>query len=132
MNSRRRQTGERGTGGAPLSERRAEVQRTTTVERLETSPRVPHIGWNDLDWGPAGAGVTRGLPAPATVYFVRSCAALPANPAVVTATTESGSPVVAALARDDVRAVQFHPEKSSRSALSILRDFGSGAGEGAR
>ena len=94
-----------------------------TVERLETSLKVPHMGWNDLDWGPAGAGMARGLPAPATVYFVHSYAAVPADPAVVAATTDYGAKVVAAVARDNVWAVQFHPEKSSRVGLALLASF---------
>ena len=94
-----------------------------TVERLDTRLKVPHIGWNDLDWGPAGAGMARGLPAPATVYFVHSYAAVPDDPDVVAATTEYGGPVVAAVARDNVWAVQFHPEKSSRVGLALLAAF---------
>jgi glutamine amidotransferase len=94
-----------------------------TVERLETDLKVPHIGWNDLDWGPAGAGMARGLPAPATVYFVHSYAAVPADPSVIAATTEYGGPVVAAVARDNVWAVQFHPEKSSSVGLALLAGF---------
>ena len=89
-----------------------------TVERLQTGLKVPHIGWNDLEWGPAGAGMARGLPAPATVYFVHSYAAVPADPSVVAATTDYGGPVVAAVARDNVWAVQFHPEKSSSVGLA--------------
>ena len=84
---------------------------------------MPHIGWNDLDWGPAGAGMARGLPAPATVYFVHSYAAVPADPSVVAATTDYGAPVVAAVARDNVWAVQFHPEKSSSVGLALLAGF---------
>jgi len=94
-----------------------------TVERLQTGLKVPHIGWNDLEWGPAGAGMARGLPAPATVYFVHSYAAVPADPGVVAATTDYGGPVVAAVARDNVWAVQFHPEKSSRVGLALLAGF---------
>jgi glutamine amidotransferase len=94
-----------------------------TVERLQTGLKVPHIGWNDLDWLPAGAGMARGLPAPATVYFVHSYAAAPADPSVVAATTEYGGPVVAAVARDNVWAVQFHPEKSSSVGLALLAGF---------
>lgn len=94
-----------------------------TVERLDTGLKVPHIGWNDLDWGPAGAGMARGLPAPAIVYFVHSYAAVPADSSVVAATTEYGGPVVAAVARDNVWAVQFHPEKSSRVGLALLSAF---------
>ncbi len=94
-----------------------------TVERLETDLKVPHIGWNDLEWGPAGAGMARWVPAPATVYFVHSYAAVPADPAIVAATTDYGGTVVAAVARDNVWAVQFHPEKSSSVGLSLLAAF---------
>ena len=94
-----------------------------TVERLQTGLKVPHIGWNELEWTAAGAGMARGLPAPATVYFVHSYAAVPTDPAVVAATTEYGGPVVAAVARDNVWAVQFHPEKSSRVGLALLAAF---------
>ena len=94
-----------------------------TVERLRTGLKVPHIGWNELEWAPAGAGMARGLLAPAAVYFVHSYAALPADPAIVAASTDYGGKVVAAVARDMVWAVQFHPEKSSVVGLSLLANF---------
>lgn len=94
-----------------------------TVERLQTGLKVPHIGWNDLEWAPAGAGMARGLPAPPIVYFVHSYAAVPADPSVVAATTDYGGPVVAAVAHDNVWAVQFHPEKSSGVGLALLANF---------
>jgi glutamine amidotransferase len=94
-----------------------------TVERLRTTLKVPHIGWNDLEWRPAGGGRGRALPAPAVVYFVHSYAAVPADPGVVAATTDYGGPVVAAVARDNLWAVQFHPEKSSRVGLALLANF---------
>src|SRR5665647_783394 len=84
-----------------------------TVERLQTGLKVPHIGWNELEWAPAGAGSPRAMPAPAAVYFVHSYAALPADPSIVAASTDYGGQVVAAVARDSVWAMQFHPEKSS-------------------
>jgi glutamine amidotransferase len=94
-----------------------------TVERLHTPLKVPHIGWNELEWAAAGAGMARGLPDPAAFYFVHSYAAVPADPAVIAATTEYGASVVAAVARDNVWAVQFHPEKSSRVGLRLLANF---------
>ena len=93
------------------------------VARLQTRLKVPHIGWNTLDWEPAGAGMAGGLPAPAAVYFVHSFAAVPADATVIAATTEYGGRVVAAVARDNVWAVQFHPEKSSRVGLQLLANF---------
>ena len=94
-----------------------------TVERLRTDRKVPHIGWNDLQWAGAGAGMAAGAPDPTAVYFVHSYAALPADSTLVAATTDYGGPVVAAVAQGNVWAVQFHPEKSSRVGLHLLANF---------
>ena len=96
-----------------------------TVERLETDLKVPHIGWNDLTWTTPGAGMARGLPAPgvAVFYFVHSYAARPSDAGCVAAVSDYGGPVVAAVARDNVWAVQFHPEKSSGTGLALLANF---------
>lgn len=94
-----------------------------TVERLETGLKVPHIGWNELDWTAAGREMANGLPNGVAVYFVHSYAARPADPSIVAATTDYGGPVVAAVARGNVWAVQFHPEKSSRAGLRLLAGF---------
>lgn len=94
-----------------------------TITRLDTDLKVPQIGWNELEWTAAGAGMARGLPAPAAVYFVHSYAAVPTDPTLVAATVDYGGTVVAAVARDNVWAVQFHPEKSSRTGLRLLTNF---------
>jgi glutamine amidotransferase len=94
-----------------------------TVERLQTGLKVPHIGWNELEWAPAGAGRGPGGPPPAAGNFVDSYAALPADPAIVAASTDYGGQVVAAVARGSVWAMQFHPEKSSLVGLSLLANF---------
>jgi len=94
-----------------------------TVERLQTQLKVPHIGWNALEWREAGVGMSAGLPAPADVYFVHSYAAVPADPSVVAAVTDYGGEVVAAVAKVNVWAVQFHPEKSSHVGLRLLANW---------
>jgi glutamine amidotransferase len=94
-----------------------------TVERLETGLKVPHIGWNELRWTATGREMAGGLPDGVAVYFVHSYAARPADVGVVASTTEYGGPVVAAVARDNVWAVQFHPEKSSLAGLQLLAGF---------
>jgi glutamine amidotransferase len=120
-----------------------------TVERLQTHLKVPHIGWNALQWraaglrsgketgaiggsgtagGPATPGsMAAGLPAPAYVYFVHSYAAVPSDPSVVAAVTEYGGEVVAAVAQNNIWAVQFHPEKSSHVGLRLLASWMAGA-----
>ncbi len=102
-----------------------------TVERLEADLKVPHIGWNELAWKPVGARMARGLTA-AAVYFVHSFAARPTDENVVAAITDYGGPVVAAVARDNVWAVQFHPEKSSATGLALLANFVTVVQEGRR
>jgi len=94
-----------------------------TVERLPTDLKVPQIGWNELEWRPAGALMAAGLPVPAYVYFVHSYAARPADPGVVAAVTDYGGEVVAAVARENIWAMQFHPEKSSSVGLRLLAGF---------
>ena len=105
-----------------------------SVERLATRLKVPHIGWNELVWREAGAGMAAGLPAPAHVYFVHSFAARPADPSIVAAVTDYDGEVVAAVARGRTWAMQFHPEKSSAMGLRILGNWvamAAGGGRGA-
>jgi imidazole glycerol-phosphate synthase subunit HisH len=94
-----------------------------TVERLDTQLKVPHIGWNELLWRGAGAGMSAGLPAPAHAYFVHSYAARPSDPSILAAVTDYGGEVAAAVARGVVWAMQFHPEKSSSVGLQILGNW---------
>lgn len=82
--------------------------------------KVPHVGWNSL--APAGpARLLRGVPPAAQVYFTHSYAA-PVTEACIAVTTHSAS-FAAAVERDHVFGVQFHPEKSSDAGLRILRNF---------
>ena len=90
---------------------------STPEERL----KIPHIGWNTVDVRPA---VSPLLPAePTYFYFVHSYAVRPRDPALVAATTDYGAPFVSAIARDNVLAVQFHPEKSQGAGLALLARF---------
>jgi glutamine amidotransferase len=86
--------------------------------------KIPHVGWNTADSAPA-----RGLLSPESqhYYFVHSYAVVPADPSVVAATTEYGPRFVSAVARDNVFACQFHPEKSQRAGLALLERFVAGA-----
>jgi glutamine amidotransferase len=86
--------------------------------------KIPHVGWNTADPSPA-RGLLAG--APQHFYFVHSYAVVPADPSVVAATTEYGERFVSAVARDNVFACQFHPEKSQRAGLALLERFLAGA-----
>jgi imidazole glycerol-phosphate synthase subunit HisH len=91
------------------------------VTRLE-SPRLPHIGWNLVSFERPSA-LTEGLPEAAAFYHVHSFACRPAEPSDVVGTSEYGERFVSVVERGNVMAVQFHPEKSSRDGLALLRNF---------
>ena len=86
--------------------------------------KVPHIGWNALELtGPGRAcGLFRYTKPGDCVYFVHSYWANSPAPSVL-ATAEYGAPLTAAVGRDNVLGVQFHPEKSGAVGLDILRAF---------
>ena len=92
-----------------------------TVARLapaDPEARVPHMGWNDVV-----PIVPHPLIVPGEAYFLHSFAFEGADPAMVAATTDHGGTVTAAVARDNMIGVQFHPEKSQSYGLALLNNF---------
>lgn len=89
--------------------------------------KIPHIGWNALNF-PAGERhpLLQTVEEGACVYFVHSFYAADCDPVVI-ATAEYGAPLTAAVAKGNVMGCQFHPEKSGRVGLEILRTFCEGS-----
>mgnify|MGYP005761919961 FL=1 len=83
--------------------------------------KVPHMGWNALQFSEPRSPIFRDLSPGDHVYFVHSFHA--ANCPCVTATAEYGVTVTAAVGKDNVYGCQFHPEKSGPVGLSILKSF---------
>ncbi|WP_416336530.1 imidazole glycerol phosphate synthase subunit HisH [Dechloromonas sp. A34] len=83
--------------------------------------KVPHMGWNCLQQKPHAlwAKIADG----ARFYFVHSYCVQPADSSVVTGTAEYGIPFTCAVGRDNIFAVQFHPEKSAQDGLQLLKNF---------
>ncbi|MBL8774095.1 MAG: imidazole glycerol phosphate synthase subunit HisH [Phenylobacterium sp.] len=84
--------------------------------------KVPHMGWNTLEVVsdlPLLAGPRAGQP----VYFTHSYAMFPTDPADVAAYVDHGGRFPAAVARDNMAGVQFHPEKSQGTGLGLLAAF---------
>lgn len=97
-----------------------------TVRRFVSEPglTIPHMGWNQLEITQPNAPLWQSLPPQSWVYFVHSYYVDPVDAKVCAATVTHGSQkVTAAIARDNVMAVQFHPEKSSTTGLQILSNF---------
>lgn len=96
------------------------------VRRFRPEPdlTIPHMGWNQLEIAQPDVPIWRQLPSQPWVYFVHSYYVDPVDPQIRAATITHGSQTVtAAIARDNLMAVQFHPEKSSTSGLQILSNF---------
>jgi imidazole glycerol-phosphate synthase subunit HisH len=93
------------------------------VSYLDThGQRLPHIGWN-LVTMTRPARLTAGLGNAAAFYHVHSLVCRPADQADVVGTGEYGEAFASIVERDNVFGAQFHPEKSSRDGLALLRNF---------
>ncbi|MFQ5668011.1 MAG: imidazole glycerol phosphate synthase subunit HisH [Candidatus Binatia bacterium] len=95
------------------------------VVRFPDTPalKVPHMGWNRIrkcQNPPHLQGIDDG----SFTYFVHSYYVVPAEPSLTATTTEYGIEFTSAVARDNVFATQYHPEKSQAVGLKILANFG--------
>lgn len=108
--------GEAGLGHFAGTVRRfaRDLRDPATGERL----KVPHMGWSEIEPLHPIFGGRRGW-----FYFVHSYACVPADPSVIAARADYGGPFCAAVARDNVLAVQFHPEKSGAEGHSLLSRY---------
>lgn len=106
--------------------------RVVAIPKLATSgvaQRIPHIGWNHLvqpetarSW--RGSLIEEFEGEQPAVYFVHSFAAMPSDPALRLADTiYGGHRICAAVQRDNVMATQFHPERSGKVGLNLIRRF---------
>ena len=96
------------------------------VERFpsgQDQPKVPHIGWNEVEIAPSTA-LMAALESPTDFYFVHSYyAPLAQTKALATGICDYGVRFCAALERDNIAAVQFHPEKSQLGGMKLLETF---------
>ena len=93
-----------------------------TVDRLvpgDPRLKIPHMGWNRVAAKRSVPGIDDG----AYVYFVHSYCVVPADPSVTVLEATHGVPFCAAIARDNLFACQFHPEKSQAVGQRLLKTF---------
>jgi glutamine amidotransferase len=92
------------------------------VRRLPEGLKVPHMGWNDVRQR-SQHPIFDGIPDGAFFYFVHSYYAQPEDASVVVGETEYGATFPAVVAKDNIVATQFHPEKSAESGLRLYKNF---------
>ena len=85
--------------------------------------KVPHMGWNSVDFAEPRHPLFANLGEHPYFYFVHSYHCVPEDSSIITATTEYGERLTAAVARGNVMATQFHPEKSGDVGLQVLKNF---------
>ena len=99
------------------------VKRFPAPETNSPAPlKVPHMGWNNVYFARQHP-LWHDIHPEARFYFVHSYYVVPEDTEVVTATSHYGVEFVCAIARDNLFAVQFHPEKSHHAGLQLLRNF---------
>jgi glutamine amidotransferase len=84
--------------------------------------KIPHIGWNEVKQARPHA-LWNGIADASRFYFVHSYYPEPRDAALTAATAVYGLPFTCAIARDNIFAVQFHPEKSQSAGLQLLSNF---------
>lgn len=110
-----------GTKGLGIID--GEVRRFSADRTVDDQPlKIPHMGWNQVRQTrahPLWAGIEQN----SRFYFVHSYYVSPADPGVIAATADYPDPFAAAIGRENLFAVQFHPEKSQRAGLQLLENF---------
>ena len=92
------------------------------VVRLPENLKLPHIGWNQV-WLKKSSKLFEGIKSGDYFYFVHSYHAVPEKEEVVVSTTDYGIQFVSAVEKENIFGVQFHPEKSQKKGLLLLRNF---------
>jgi imidazole glycerol-phosphate synthase subunit HisH len=86
------------------------------------APKLPHIGWNEVTFARASP-LVEGLGGAAAFYHVHSYVCRPEEETDVVGRGDYGEPFASIVERGNVMGAQFHPEKSSRDGLALLRNF---------
>jgi imidazole glycerol phosphate synthase glutamine amidotransferase subunit len=82
--------------------------------------KVPHMGWNEANWEPRAAHLSAGLKNPSHVYFVHSYYPHVEDESLVACRTTYGAEFASGIVKRNLAAVQFHPEKSQSTGLTLL------------
>lgn len=85
--------------------------------------KIPHMGWNTLKIERNGGKLLKGILDNSWVYFVHSYRISPINKGIVTANSEYGMTIPAAIEIENLYGTQFHPEKSGKTGAVILKNF---------
>ncbi len=112
------ESGEESPGEAGLGIFAGHVKRFSSTEL-----KVPHMGWNSLQLSDESDPIWEGIGQGGFLYFVHSFFPVPEDSSLVSARTEYGETFAAAIRRGRLVATQFHPEKSQKLGIQLLKNF---------
>ncbi|EEF57049.1 imidazole glycerol phosphate synthase subunit HisH [Pedosphaera parvula] len=95
------------------------------VVRFAEKPglKIPQIGWNQIEVAKQDCPLFKGIASGSYVYFVHSFFPQPMDTSIVATRTDYGQPFASSVWKDNVYATQFHPEKSQKIGLQLLKNF---------
>lgn len=93
------------------------------VKRFTDVVKIPHMGWNKVSLKKENSSLFNDVPKDSYFYFVHSYYVQPDDEAVILGGTEYGIEFTSVINKDNIWAMQFHPEKSSDVGLKILKNF---------
>ena len=93
------------------------------VKRFRGKLKIPHMGWNTVELKKKNCPIFKGIPDESYFYFVHSYFGKPEDSSWAAAVTRYGGEFCSAVWKNNVFATQFHPEKSQRIGLQVIRNF---------
>lgn len=91
--------------------------------RADCGLKIPHMGWNQVTFAQSDCPLMKGIPEQAHFYFVHSYYVVPSDSSVTWLACDYAGEFCAAIRRGNLFATQFHPEKSQRDGLQMLKNF---------
>ena len=92
------------------------------LTKLGCEKPIPHVGWNDTDVKNKSI-LFKGIESGNDFFYVHSYCFLPSNPSAISSIVNYDAEIVASIEKDNVFGTQFHPEKSSKAGLKLLKNF---------
>lgn len=104
-------------------ERHPDEQEHKQMAMLYNTMKVPHMGWNDITYCNGSSKLLASIPEGSDFYFVHSYVIQPKDPTIIKAYTDYGTMVPSIVEKGNISAFQFHPEKSGKWGIQILKNF---------
>ena len=96
--------------------------KVTKIDNQRGKFKLPHIGWNEIEIQKESK-IFRDIKNNSHMYFVHSYEFIPEDKTVISATTDYSSKIVCAVEKENLFGTQFHPEKSDKTGLKMIKNF---------